>query len=131
VGPAAKRDSELPDSTLSAEPLTLPTTAGSGQEVVGLFARMSTFQGSADDLDRMSKEAEAAIPVQLPGEKGVLIIGDRQSGKSIAITFWEDEQALRESEEAANKLRSDIAEGAGSQIVSVERFEVLIDQRRS
>lgn len=96
-----------------------------------MFARVSTFQGSADDLDRMSKEAEAAVPVQLPGEKGILVIGDRQSGKSIAITFWEDEQAMRESEEAANKLRSDIAEGAGSQIVGVERFEVLIDQRGS
>ena len=92
---------------------------------------MSTFKGSADDLDRMSKEAEAAIPVQLPGEKGILVLGDRQSGKSIAITFWENEQAMRKSEKAANKLRSDIAEGAGSQIVGVERFEVLIDQRGS
>ena len=96
-----------------------------------MFARMSTFQGSADDFDRMAKEAEAAIPVQLPGEKGILVIGDRQSGKSIAITFWEDEQAMRESEEAANKVRSEIAEGAGAEIVGVERFEVLIDQRRS
>jgi hypothetical protein len=96
-----------------------------------LYARMSTLQASADDLDRITKEAEAAIPVRLPGEKGILVLGDRQSGKSIAITFWEDEQAMRESEEAANELRSEIAEGSGSEIVGVERFEVLLDERRS
>jgi len=96
-----------------------------------MFARMSTFQGSPDDLDRISKETEAAVPVQLPGEKGILVIGDRQSGKGIAITFWEDEEAMRQSEEAANKLRSEIAEGARAQIVGVDRFEVLLDQRRT
>ncbi|MBA3363498.1 MAG: hypothetical protein ACR2L4_07545 [Actinomycetota bacterium] len=90
---------------------------------------MTTLQASADGIDRLAEEAEAAIPVRLPGEKGILVIGDRQSGKGIAITFWEDEQAMRESEEAANKLRSEIAEGSGSEIVGVERFEVLVDQR--
>ncbi len=94
-----------------------------------MYARMTTLQASADGIDRLAEEAEAAIPVRLPGEKGILVIGDRQSGKGIAITFWEDEQAMRESEEAANKLRSEIAEGSGSEIVGVERFEVLVDQR--
>jgi hypothetical protein len=97
--------------------------------VGGLFARVSTFRGSPQEIDGMSKAAEAAIPVQLPGEKGVLVLGDRDSGKSVAITFWEDEQAMRGSEEAANKLRTEIAEGGGAEIVGVERFEVLIDER--
>ena len=94
-----------------------------------MFVRMSTFQGSADSLGRMSTDAEAVTADQLPGEKGILVIGDRQSGKAIALTFWQDEEAMRDSEEAANKLRSEIAEGSASDIVSVERFEVLVDRR--
>jgi hypothetical protein len=35
-----------------------------------MFARVSTFQGSAEDLDRVSQQAEAAIPVELPGQQG-------------------------------------------------------------
>ncbi len=62
-----------------------------------MLARVSTFQGSREDLDRVSQQAEAAIPVELPGQRGVLLIGYRQSGKRIAITFWEDEQAMRGS----------------------------------
>jgi len=38
---------------------------------------------------------------------------------------------MRESEEAANKLRSEASEAGGEEIVSVERFEVLIDERNS
>jgi hypothetical protein len=45
----------------------------------------------------------------------------------VAITLWESEDALRESEEAANKLRSDTSSAGGAEIVSVERFEVVAD----
>ena len=51
---------------------------------------------------------------------------DRTTGKSVAITLWQDEQAMRESEEAANRLRAESAEAAGGSIVSVERYEVAL-----
>ena len=79
----------------------------------------------------MVKQAqESVIPAarRLAGYQGILVLGDRGSGKSIAITLWESEQAMRESEEAANKLRSEASEAGGEEIVSVERFEVLLDE---
>lgn len=68
---------------------------------------------------------------QLTGYQGILVLGDRGSGRSIVVTLWESEAAMRESEEAANKLRADASAEAGEEIVSVERFEVLIDERNS
>ena len=79
----------------------------------------------------MVKQAqESVVPAarRLAGYQGILVLGDRGSGKSIAITLWESEQAMRESEEAANKLRSEASEAGGEEIVSVERFEVLLDE---
>jgi len=96
-----------------------------------LFARVSTFRGPADGIDLMVKQAqESVVPAarRLAGYQGILVLGDRGSGKSIAITLWESEQAMRESEEAANKLRSEASEAGGEEIVSVERFEVLLDE---
>jgi hypothetical protein len=66
----------------------------------------------------------------MTGYQGILFLGDRWSGKSIAVTLWESEAAMRESEEAANKLRAETSEG-GEEILSVERFEVLVDERNS
>ena len=99
--------------------------------MAALFARVSTFQGPADGIDLIAKQVqESIIPAarELTGYKGILMLGDRGSGKSIAATLWEDETAMRESEEAANKLRSEASEDGG-EIVSVERFEVLVDER--
>lgn len=102
--------------------------------MAALFARVSTFQGPADGIDLIAKEAvESILPVarQLTGYKGMLMLGDRESGKSIAVTLWESEAAMRESEEKANKLRGEAADAGGDEIVSVERFEVLLEERDS
>jgi len=61
---------------------------------------------------------------QIDGFKGMIALGDRHSGKTLGITFWESEEAMRASEEAADRLREESAEVGGDTIVSVERFEV-------
>jgi len=60
------------------------------------------------------------------GFKGMIALGDRQSGKTLGITFWESEEVMRASEEAANRLRSESAEAGGQTIAGVERYEVGI-----
>ena len=51
-------------------------------------------------------------------------LGDRQTGKTLGVTFWESEQALKASEEAANSLREESAEALSDTIAGVERYEV-------
>ena len=97
-----------------------------------MHARVSTFSGDASGMDQVTAQArDVVLPAarELAGFKGMVAMGDRTTGKVVAITFWESEQAMRDSEEAANRMRSDAARAGGEEIVGVERFEVVIDER--
>ena len=97
------------------------------EEACAVYARMSIFEGSPEQLDEGLRQArEEVLPraKQMEGFKGMIALGDRQSGKTLGITFWESEEAMRASEEAANRLRGESAEVSGGQIAGVERYEV-------
>ena len=93
-----------------------------------MHARMSIFEGPPDKLDEGVRHAREVILPQAkemdPGFKGIIALTDRQSGKMLGITFWESEEALRASEEAANRLREGSAEAGGGTVAGVERYEV-------
>lgn len=98
-----------------------------------MWVRMSTFQGSADQTDDEIEESlkalrENILPTarQMAGFQGVMSLSDRSSGKGMTLTFWESEEAMKASEEAANQLRQQAAEETRDAIAGVERFEVLI-----
>jgi heme-degrading monooxygenase HmoA len=98
-----------------------------------VWVRMSTFQGSPNQSDEEIEQQikvvrENILPTaqQMDGYKGVVTVGDRGSGKSITLTFWDTEAAMRASEEAADKLRQQAADETDEEIAGVERFEVYI-----
>ena len=94
-----------------------------------MFARVSTFNGLPENVDRVAKLVRAEIlPAarKMRGFKAVISYADRQTGKIVAITFWESEEALRESETPANDLRARTAESSGGEIAGVERVEVVV-----
>jgi len=100
-----------------------------------MWVRMSTFQGSPGQSDDEIEQqvrilSENIIPAarQMDGYKGVLSLGDRSTGKSISLTFWESEKAMRAGEEAADKLRRQAADEVQEEIAGVERFEVYINE---
>jgi len=98
-----------------------------------MYARVTTIQGPPESVDEsITVTREKAIPQarQIPGFKGALTLVDRTSGKGLTVTLWESEDALRTSDEAANKIRSDaVAAISGAKVVSVDRYEVAIDER--
>jgi heme-degrading monooxygenase HmoA len=92
-----------------------------------VHARVSMFEGSPEQIDEMLRQVqEQVVPQakQMDGFKGIIALGDRQSGKTMGITFWENEDAMRASEEAANQLRSESAEASGQAEAGVERYWV-------
>jgi heme-degrading monooxygenase HmoA len=93
-----------------------------------VHARASTFEGPPDRIDDgLRYMREEILPTAFQedeGFKGALALTDRQSGKMLTITFWESEEAMRASEEEANRLRGDIAQAGGETIAAVERYEV-------
>jgi heme-degrading monooxygenase HmoA len=62
---------------------------------------------------------------ELPGFKGVVALVDRGSGAVFTFTLWESEQAMRDSEDAANRVRG---QGASDLAFTptVERYEVIL-----
>jgi heme-degrading monooxygenase HmoA len=92
-----------------------------------MYARLSILEGSPENIDESLRQVrEQVVPQakQQEGFKGMIALGDRQSGKTLGITFWESEEAMRASEEEANRLREESAEAVGERIAGVERYEV-------
>ena len=99
-----------------------------------MFARVSTYQGDPAQIDQgLNHARENILPrvKQIDGFEGVYYLVDRQSGKALIITLWESEEALRASEEEANRLRSESAESASATIENVERYEVGLSEAPS
>jgi len=92
-----------------------------------MHARIGTWQGTADDLDRwITRAREHVKPAirQDPGLAAVYWLVDRAGGKGLIVTFWESEDAMRASERAraARQAGTSVATGAS---VTTDRYEVV------
>lgn len=97
-----------------------------------MHARVTMITGSPEQAEQgIASFRDNTIPAikEAGGQGGVLLI-DRESGKAMAITLWEDEAAMRASEERANELRRAASEelGAADQ-PRVERYEVAVFEK--
>ena len=102
-----------------------PAQRGGGGDV---FARVSELEVSPEQLDEMNREGEEHILPALrmqAGFNGGLVLGDRKSGKVLAVALWETEQAMDATEEAAHWLRVFGAEAAEGMLENVRRYEVF------
>ena len=58
------------------------------------------------------------------GFRGVLTLVDAEGEQSLVVTFWEDEEAMREHEEASARFRDLITASAGSTPSKFTTYEV-------
>ncbi len=96
-----------------------------------MWVRVSRFEGGSAEFDEgMRYLQEHVLPAarQMAGWKGVLSLSSGDRSKGLTLTFWESEEALTESEGAANRLRGQAAEAGGDTITGVERYEVVLDE---
>lgn len=93
-----------------------------------MHARVTTIAGSPADADAGIENFRAnVVPFARDEGRGAILLVDRQSGEAVAITLWEDEQAMRASEESANALRANAAGQMGAaQAPTVGRYEVAV-----
>ena len=95
-------------------------------------ARVSSLEGSPNRIDESVRYArEQILPKarELAGWKGAIGLVDRKSGRTKLITLWENEQALRGSEQQADRLREQTASAGGQRIVAVDRYEVAVAEQ--
>ncbi len=93
-----------------------------------MYARVVRWEGAdAESLERTASEIRSQAgdgpPEGVPA-KGLLILNDGESGRSIAISLFETEDDYREGDETLNSM-SPPDEGFGKR-VSVEKYEVAV-----
>jgi heme-degrading monooxygenase HmoA len=104
-----------------------PIVRAGERRFVAVYARISTLEGSPEHIDEGLRQVRENVLPQLKqheGFEGMVALADRKTGKTLGITFWESEEALKASEEAADRLREDSAEAMSDTIAAVERYEV-------
>src|SRR5215467_10731873 len=95
-----------------------------------MYARISRISGAAENSDQgVASFKETTLPEvrSLSGNRGSILLIDRASGDAMAITLWNDEEAMQASDERANQLRSEASEQMGAEgHARVERYEVAV-----
>jgi len=93
-----------------------------------MYARVTTISGSPAQADAGIENFRAnVVPFTREQGKGAILLIDRQGGEAIAITLWEDEAAMRASEESANSVRAQAADKMGAaQAPTIGRYEVAV-----
>lgn len=94
-----------------------------------MWARISNFEGPVGQVESSiddSRDILEDLTRRIPGSRGAYYLVDRETGRSLAMTLWESEDALRESEREAGRIREEATAQTGETIVSVERYEVVV-----
>ena len=92
-----------------------------------MFARIGTWQGSPDDLERwVSRAREQVKPSvrQDPALKTAYWLVDREGGKGLIITIWDSEEAMRASERSREQRQARTSASTGA-TVTTDRYEVV------
>ena len=94
-----------------------------------MYARVASWEhGSAADIQKMQDQVNSGDgpPPGVPA-KGLMLLVDRESGRSLAITLFETEEDLRTGHETLNGMSPD--GDTEMRRTSVELYEVPIDVR--
>jgi heme-degrading monooxygenase HmoA len=97
-----------------------------------MHARVSLYEGSPEvDIDSAMQTFEDRLNdlQKIDGHQGVTLLVDRNSGKAVTITYWDTDDHLQASVEAANKLRQQAADAGGLSVRDVAHYEVAMEQR--
>ena len=92
-----------------------------------MVARVGTWQGSAEELERWIRRSREEVKPSIQkdqGLKGAYWLVDRETGKGLIVTFWESADAMQASEEARLKRQAATSASTGAK-VTTERFEII------
>jgi hypothetical protein len=93
-----------------------------------MVARTSSWQGSAETLERWAEHAERQVKpfvAALLGNAGAVFLIDREGGKGLTLTLWESEEAAAETDRNAEQSRASTVEATGIELVERGRWEVV------
>ena len=97
-----------------------------------LFARISYFKGTASQIDAaialIRDRIEPSLRTQA-GFMGAATVVDRAAGEGLSTTLWNSLADMSAAEEMGIAARSEATARAGVQLIDVDRFEVIFQDR--
>lgn len=93
-----------------------------------MFARTSTWSGSAGALQKWSDHAVSKVKSfveGLPGNAGVVFLIDRDSGTALTLTLWDSQDAAEATDQFADQSRASTVAATGTELVAQGRYEVV------
>ncbi len=93
-----------------------------------MFARVMSSDLSPDKADAFARTMRDTVIPQakrLPGFKGGYWLIDRENGRAMGVTLYESEQALKASEEQADRIREQASREMGESIPTFRNYEVV------
>ena len=92
-----------------------------------MFARIATFEGgNVDELRRMGEERMADGDSGMP--EGVSRAMVLQGDKRLFVTFFDSREAMQAAEQRFESMGDEIPEDVRGRRVSVDTYEVVMDQ---
>ena len=95
-----------------------------------MYARVATFEGDPsrvdDAINMVRSQVQSETPAGLEGAKMLMLV-NRETGKGIGITLFDDENAMQRGDEALNAMNPEGTERR----TSVEFFEVPVETATS
>lgn len=92
-----------------------------------MWARVTRYQFPVAEVEKVIDQFNAAADA-ISAESGlrrVDVLVSRKSGAGISISVWESVEAMQASEDAADRLRQDLALELIGWIQSVEEYELV------
>ena len=92
-----------------------------------MFARIGTWQGSAEELDRWIARSREQVKPRIADDPGLVAaywLVDRSAGTGLIVTLWQSETAMRASEQARQERQAAMTTNTGA-VVTTDRYEVI------
>ena len=99
-----------------------------------MHTRVTTLEVPPDRMDDAKRHLQERVLPQLrqmEGFEGFVALGSSQSGKLQGVAFWKSEEALRATDQTVVPVREGVAEATGGTVVSVEEYEVFVNEAPS
>jgi hypothetical protein len=94
-----------------------------------MHARVTTFEGPPERIEegvRLFREEVIPWLRDATGFRGWLVLLDRESGKSLGITFWASKETMTDSAASGATLRDEIAAELETPMTSLAYYEVAV-----
>src|SRR5438067_11921090 len=92
-----------------------------------MYARVASFEGRDSSLtDQLIQRVRDQGPASVPDAKGFLGLFDRERGTALGITFFDSEEAIRNSQQAFEDMAQDFPAEMRGRRTSVDIYEVVI-----